>query len=144
MRPHLMHWSTRAGLVATVLLVAAAVLSRWRYAAYDHRRIIVSVQQGCLWCSWGGIDNKRWDPPRTTTGFEWGRVNAPYNWSEFRAGYGELVVPLWAPAVVTAAATGLGWRLGRRSAGGRCGRCGYDLTGLAAPSPCPECGSKPR
>lgn len=76
--------------------------------------------------------------PQTARGVEWRPrflVGA--------GGYHELRVPLW-PAVVL---SGIGaWMLrgaARRAvAAGHCGRCGYDLRGLAPGAACPECGAR--
>jgi hypothetical protein len=54
-------------------------------------------------------------------------------------------VSLLYPALLTTAPAVLFWRADirawRRERRGLCGKCGYDLSGIAAESPCPECGS---
>jgi hypothetical protein len=54
-----------------------------------------------------------------------------------------LTLPLWIPAAACSTlALVLWWR--RRPFGpGRCAGCGYDVAGLDARSPCPECGRVP-
>ena len=44
---------------------------------------------------------------------------------------------LWTPAALLLRS---GYRARRRAMTGRCSKCGYDLTGLGADAPCPECG----
>jgi hypothetical protein len=55
-------------------------------------------------------------------------------------------VPLWIPLVLAAAMCVLGVRSRRRSRRGTspCPSCGYDLSGLPASSPCPECAAIPK
>lgn len=57
-----------------------------------------------------------------------------------------VLIPFWAPACLTLSASLTAWRLDvaawRRIRAGTCARCGYDRTGLAAGTACPECGSK--
>lgn len=52
---------------------------------------------------------------------------------------------LWIPAVVAALLSGFAWHLDtlatRRAREGKCPKCSYDRTGLAAAAPCPECGT---
>lgn len=56
-----------------------------------------------------------------------------------------LAIPLWAPACLALMATAVAWRVDararRREQPHLCSKCGYDRTGLAVGSPCPECGS---
>ena len=50
-----------------------------------------------------------------------------------------LVLPLWIPAVILAAATVFWWRRDRSFPAGHCQHCGYNLTGNQS-GICPECG----
>jgi len=55
-------------------------------------------------------------------------------------------IPLWCLVLVSLAATMAAWWLDtarRRSRVGLCSSCGYDRTGLAPMSLCPECGTAP-
>ena len=56
-----------------------------------------------------------------------------------------VTVPLWLPFAVFASSSLIAWR--RRATSherGVCASCQYDLTGLAASAPCPECGRHAR
>jgi hypothetical protein len=57
-----------------------------------------------------------------------------------------LSIPAWAPFLVMAVSTALGWkrRPTRRGAAPICSRCRYDLSGLPSGSPCPECAAAPK
>ncbi len=54
-------------------------------------------------------------------------------------------IPLWVPVFFSLVATAFAWRTDsrhfRRARSGLCVACGYDRTGLAPESPCPECGN---
>lgn len=55
--------------------------------------------------------------------------------------FSHLDIPLWLPAAIL---VGLGsFLLHRTRLHGHCPACEYDLRGLPAGSPCPECGRKP-
>ncbi len=53
-------------------------------------------------------------------------------------------IPLWSLFLFQAISTSVAWRLDhvatRREKQGKCKACGYDLAGLSAAAPCPECG----
>lgn len=58
--------------------------------------------------------------------------------------YAIAVVPLWVYLLADVCIAGLAWRRWLRwRPPGACPKCGYDLRGLAAGSPCPECGRAP-
>jgi hypothetical protein len=56
----------------------------------------------------------------------------------------QLVIPLWAPLLLTGAPAAWMWRcrliLARRRRRGGCPGCGYDLRATSPGLPCPECG----
>jgi hypothetical protein len=55
-----------------------------------------------------------------------------------------VLIPLWLPLLLTLIPTTIAWRLDARARRlailGRCTQCSYDLAGLPADAPCPECG----
>jgi hypothetical protein len=55
-------------------------------------------------------------------------------------GTGYAVAPLWVPMLLSAVVAGLMWYLSVRTRPGQCPACGYNLQGLPATQPCPECG----
>ena len=54
-----------------------------------------------------------------------------------------IAIPNWAPLLLTALPTAYLWRRDwnawRRADAGKCSKCNYDLSGLAANAACPEC-----
>ncbi|MCA3003926.1 MAG: hypothetical protein LW650_04605 [Planctomycetaceae bacterium] len=84
----------------------------------------------------GGLDSTaiRVEPTHATSDMFW--------WFERSGimGMGYAVAPLWLPTVLFAALAGLMWYLAARTRPGRCPNCGYNLQGLPAAQPCPECG----
>jgi len=67
---------------------------------------------------------------------------------DYLSGYWGISIPLWMPFLLFAIPTALLWRRDqiatKRARIGRCPCCGYDRRGLAADSPCPECGTAPK
>ena len=62
-------------------------------------------------------------------------------WNRTSREYG---VSLAYPVLLTSIPAALLWYADRRCFGpGRCPKCGYDRAGIAADSPCPECGTTP-
>lgn len=51
-------------------------------------------------------------------------------------------IPLWMPLVFAFGFAAIHWRLNAKPMPGCCTKCGYSLSGLPAPSPCPECGKR--
>lgn len=94
--------------------------------------------------------NPRYTPPR------WPRRSRPFGLHVFAtpsraaiiwgfatsAGGGsrDCSIPLWAPIVLLAASLAVLWRV-KVGIEGACTHCGYDLRGLTAGQPCPECGA---
>lgn len=94
------------------------------------------------------------DPRAKYHGFRCGRrlipLSAEWHWRALwhhqkPGGFLIIVVPLWIPFLLFGVPSALLWPRGRMlakgSRAGCCVRCGYDLSGLAAGSACPECGS---
>ena len=85
--------------------------------------------------------------PRNTVFLTWQPINDPALWWSFRQRWPgqpvHAIIPIWCIILASAlAAAGL-WRLERRflrRGGTFCPRCDYDLAGLVAGHPCPECG----
>ena len=69
--------------------------------------------------------------------FAWERING------FGIRSDALLVALWAPALLLTTGGAWLWRRGRRRTPGLCPSCGYDVPGLPAGTPCPECGPPP-
>lgn len=65
------------------------------------------------------------------------------DWHIYSAGDWFFKVPLWVPLGASVLATVVLFAMTRRRCRpGACGNCGYDLTGLAAGTKCPECGEE--
>lgn len=65
------------------------------------------------------------------------------DWHIYSAGDWFFNLPLWVPlAATTFGSALLFWSTRTRRRPGLCPNCGYDLTGLAAGTKCPECGER--
>lgn len=111
------------------------------------------------WCDWA-YDGRWWSPTRPAVvrgGISITRAPAKGRASPVMRLHALPYRPIWLGVVVNtlfyavllavpfASLVALrAWRRGRRKARGRCTRCAYDLTGLGAGAPCPECGVEAR
>lgn len=144
MRRRLTRWGKWAGLGITVLVTALLITSVWWNVTYSGPTTSVGVMGGCLRVACYG-------PPLGRSPAEWRAVRArPYlkwrgSWQPADPSAAKpisrLFVPLWPASVLGAVITVLLWRSGTRGGARPCARCGYDLTGLARRTACPECGA---
>ncbi len=154
MRPHprirkTIKWG---GAAATLVLVAAWIASAWWDAGWlSAPGCSLGINRGC-------VSFERTDSPPRMRGFNIdsyidsrGSRFHGFTWwvYSYRLRLSRRImhtvgVPLWIPAAPLLLATAAAWRLDtlarRRARAGHCPSCGYDLTGLIAPAPCPECG----
>jgi hypothetical protein len=93
----------------------------WRDSGYDAAVSQISMFPGIrIWRWWDWYIN-------------WGNLGAA------RSGYALIRITPW-PLALLLAGVGLAVLPRRIAHAGCCCRCGYDLAGLAANNPCPECG----
>jgi len=170
MKPHprirkTIKWS---GAVVTLLLVVPWIGSCWwsvsrcdRAPALDDQpEDIIAVAPGVVLFS-STADHLRispkgfWNWGRYVPGLHapWYRQRTPFQWwfdsysspPSFPFQSTELIIPLWPLPAMAIIPTALAWyldaRARRRERFGRCPKCGYDRTGLAAGAVCPECGA---
>lgn len=147
MRPHprirkVVKWG---GIVVTTLIAAAWCATFTRGVMYYRQPI------GCAAMGGGGIvlvyymsaTNSDLEPGLSA----WTHMGASGGWFDGQWNT-ELIgvrFPLLVPLVLVALPTALAWRLDtlarRRAKVNACPACGYDRSGLARSSPCPECGT---
>ena len=155
----LLVWLVRVGVVVTALLGLAAGCSfRWalfrghwvngQYSTLAFERGAVTYQTvGPSLMMHGGAVYWAWTDARR------GRLTARADgatltlalrpvWDGASGHQKRLAsLPMWIPVAMVGVPTWLLWRrLGRLARSGVCPACGYDLAGLAAAVPCPECG----
>jgi hypothetical protein len=125
-----------ASLAATVVLAGGAVGTRRLMAYLPCGAGVVGLEGGSFVCCraegpWTAVllgDYKRSLP-------WWSYAEWPGGWS--------VDFSLWLPAGVSFAVTSLSAFMVYRRRPGYC-PCGYDLLGLPASAPCPECGAEPK
>lgn len=145
-RPGAWRW---AALAATVVLLAAWPVSifttlGWTDYSSGGRLRCAVLTRGCLDLVWGGVfkgGQPEWvaiaaSPDETTVW--WPRYERP----GLAFPYSTLLIPLWIPLVLVAAPAAWSWWrfLHPPKSPTACRGCGYELAGLAAAAPCPECG----
>lgn len=139
-----LRWFRWVGLVVSVVLIAVWISSGWwhvrRFSAGGR---LVGIGSGILIIGGfgGGPPTSRWE-----TGTADGPALWWFNW-DGGPGAWVVLIPLWAPAGLSALLTAAAWkwhaRIRQREGRGRCLACGYDLAGLPAGAVCPECGVRP-
>jgi hypothetical protein len=136
-----------AGVVVCAVIAAAWVVSLWRYFGYKH---VLSSEYSCHVIA-GRLFLGYWQSVRLPSQWEFRAHDLQIQWwaewgRAFGAGTGLwsrwFALPLWMPFVAVALPTAWVFWRDRRLRPGHCA-CGYDLAGLAAGAPCPECGAAP-
>jgi hypothetical protein len=152
MRPHprirkTIKWG---GLALAALLLGVCLASRWwwvewrgsgpqnKWISLKGGRLVIGTARDVL----AGLPAPGWHVYREGWPFYF-EFRWWFDWK--RSPFATLfAVPLWVPAVFALLLAASAWRLDtlarRRTRAGHCPSCGYDLTGLIAPAPCPECG----
>ncbi len=103
-------------------------------------RVIISVESGCIVHS--SIVSEKWNGigPTPCIGFAWNELGMVIIPNSRRVGLRQNVyLPLWIAPLATGIFTILAARRHRKWQIGKCGFCGYDLTGNMS-GVCPECG----
>ncbi len=134
-----------ACLVATLVLVAALILSRWFIVSISFVAFFVDVGNGTLRVVWTFLD--RSIDGAAAVGFKRAPGDAEFRWTfdwMLSRPMKVIEVPLWFLTLIPGAAAVLLIRRERRAAqrlrAGLCVSCQYDRTGLPAGARCPECG----
>lgn len=137
-------WASAAGAgVLLVLLITSIFGHLWVARGSGH----AGVYRGIAFIAWGynnptaqilapadGSAAVRWQPHEP--GLDWWFRRRHITWTALR----NESLPLWMPTVaLSALSVGLFRRSGQHGPHA-CTACGYDLRGLAADAPCPECG----
>jgi hypothetical protein len=164
-RRWLRKWAKWLCTVAALTALGVSVLSGFRRALYvwvskDSKTLrLVQIEGGQLFLAqWNGYDmigfpmHEGWSIGRART-WSWGITGAS-NGPPWRGGFlwdrpNAIVGVAWYvgasllyPAILTTVPAALLWYADRRRSGPyACATCGYDRTGLATESKCPECGA---
>ncbi len=134
-----------AGLLLSILLTAAWVGTAFCYVVHSTTSTTIGIGYGGF--GWSRLSQASL-PASPPAGWQFGLVS-PSDWLDYgllpewgtMGGRGfQVIIPLWMPLVVIAAATFIAWRRDRKLPPGHC-RCGYNLTGNVS-GRCPECGAE--
>ena len=129
------------GPALVVGLVCVDIMSEhWMCRADPYRGLGLGLNTGEFWAYWTPTPRdwpRAWILPQSANG----RVVTYRDFSMTLHPLLALGVPIWfCTLVVTLPTAYLWWRDRRDKSRGHCAKCGYDLTGLAPGSKCPECG----
>jgi hypothetical protein len=135
------------GVAASILLIAALIGSGWGQVQW-------TSQNG----RWVGLSTGRFNIGGTSFGQNASNAGFRfYGFDRYRLEWWfyshnwyvawQFSMPLWPPIGLSVLATLLAFRLDhparRRTSINHCPTCNYDLRGLPAATPCPECGALP-
>ena len=135
------------GASTTLLLVVVWLTSGWGFVSYSPDGSSgIGLSAGRVW-----VQTSRYYG--VADGFDYGRsIDGGWHFElwpwrfcgPFPAPF-LVYIPLWPLIVLLLIPTGLAWRLDQLATRGadfsQCQTCHYNLTGLPANSPCPECGA---
>lgn len=145
-RRHARIWLKWGGLAAIVIMIATCAANYACDCWFNAGRLGFSNYDGAVQLTWWGhlsgpstwIGGLRWSPKGVNL---LRRPDLTYTHGVVAT----IFIPLWFPLLLIVIPTTRIWfadiRARFRRRVGTCGRCGYDLQGLAAGSKCPECGT---
>ena len=132
------------GLVASVAILIALVVSTRRNVGVSSRQWSIVLFEGCIAVTHvsSQTDAQIWKRPniwaRPVRGIRWFPIYGHYGLEPGRA-VRFLNLPLWIPILAVSFPSFIVWRRNRRISAGHCRSCGYDLTGNVS-GKCSECG----